>query len=322
MSPITIDTVKWRVPAGGMGSSPASAYFTVHHASVGHGVRVRAYPSKREVEIEQSLPKWRNGHNVHGLPVHEAMEAMREVELLVQLRTSFKLSGQAHRCIRRLDLVRDFQFGDGVDSFIRSIGSDPSYGATGTSRYESPRGGGASVYRGPQAVRAVLYNKHAEVRRRGTGVSPAVARSAEGLLRYELRLSGEGLRRRRVSSTMDLVESDLAAIAGEAFSKANFDKAVMSPEDVLVRLSSVDASAAVRNGLRGWVVAEQQGIDHGLERKTVMTYRRLLRDAELVAGHAVGGAVRLDFETGDVLDRDDASGVWTPRPRRPAPREQ
>ncbi len=131
--------------------------------------------------IEASLPKRvHDGDNSQGLPVQEALAAMRD--LLAEAAEFLELAPGARfeDCrVVRLDLVRDFHGVDDPTPLLDGLAAVNQPGRAKVRRFADPSANRAETLRvGPKAWGVTLYDKHAE----SGGRSPA------GQLRAESRL--------------------------------------------------------------------------------------------------------------------------------------
>ena len=306
MPVVTVDTVGVAFPlseraveAGGLGPRQRRTLPGGGFAATGIGGMVWA---------EASLPKRREGENVHALDLTTAVDQVRElcreaavvcgadVSAVCSEPESGEIISIDNPKIVRLDLVRDFTLSEPslLSQILDELSRVPQHGRLKIQRFADGRTGGVETLRvGPGSWAATLYDKCAETRGSAT----------PGSLRAEFRLRGRQLRSVRaqrlgatVTTLVDLHEESCETLRRHWWEMVKFGSWIGGSQSIWSLLSATDLSDREKLFFVGWNQAREDGVDIEVSPKTDRRYREILRSI----GRANEGIqqLRLNYETG------------------------
>lgn len=211
-------------------------------------LRVDSRRGPVEARIEASLPRLRDGHNCHPLPISEVPELVRLLHAQASDWVQWQCAPNEVK-LMRVDLVRDFE---GVLDGKRLL--------TGLSRQAVPRiHSRAYVNPGEAQVQTLTrftdrwaarlydrsgsYQQHARATRGHTSDSYwGLAQREAGKLRYELELKSRFLKDYALDTLPGLLATNVTDLAETYFRKAGFDRVaalgVVGLHEAAMRLKS------------------------------------------------------------------------------------
>ena len=258
---------------------------------------------------EISLPRWRDGHNLWPIPLHEALGHLRAIyegaSEVVEWAVPFD-----DLTVARLDVVRHFTSGGRTDELLRGLHELPIGNHKARALHDASLGANALSVAVKGRWKAQLYDKAKQIHELIKGADPQeqyilkeILPLAQEILRYEVRmwypvLKDKALHRVSLLSEDKLLKAALkyfedngfgAAVGGTTFIKNGIERILASPR-------SKEAVAAA-----GQLLFDGYGIEAPNDSKTIRSRRKLYAAYDLSPASLWASSdetVELNFATG------------------------
>jgi hypothetical protein len=198
--------------------------------------------------------------------------------------------------VTRLDVAQDFDLGESVSPFLKSLAHAHRRYATLNHYFTDANSNKAQTFiAGNKSGLIRCYDKHAE-----SEVAP------EGTVRVEVQSRRDWLKRfAEIRSLADVSESKVARLAHNRFEWSKCGVEVVSRKALQDKISALPLSASRRSTLYAFVVAQSLGEQLNLSANTTRLYRRLQVEHGLLVSAddepTTPNSLRLDWSSGQVV---------------------
>jgi len=272
---------------------------------------------------EVSLPTAEHGHNLHSMPLPEALAALyRTYELgseLVDWAVPFE-----DLSIKRLDSDREFTAIEDIPGILAAL-----------SHLNVPNLAQGFAWRTSLGLHSIgciksgrwkaqLYNKKLELHHKLTTAAPAdrppieaAIGQADGVVRFECRTWTPVNKEKHIATLGDLTPEALESVNRSFFDKCHFGQEVEGQPKIHRLMAESLGDPDLMKPVAGMVTQllyESEGLSAPYSRNTSSLYKRLAKEYGVSAADfkcPTSKAMGLDFESGELLiDGVDPKLVW------------